>query len=217
MGYPGPDVPSIKAYWCIDTHRMDYLVGGMTRWDKLKAFDYVFAAQKDAAEKLKCPWLPLAFDPAAWRCLPGTKKKFDWCFVANMNTPSRRDLVARLTSLFPCCFTGQAYGDEINAIYNQSRLVLNLTVGNDVNMRFFEAQATGSPLITNRPENGEDLLFDNVIYYQSAGDLEAKMAELLKRSPQDLESIGIRQRERVLADHTYSHRMEQMLRTWQLD
>ena len=82
LAYPGPPVTAPTAYWCIDVHRMETMSGGpLNRWDKIKGFRYVFSAQRDMAQKLGVPWLPLAYDPAALRPLADCKKEWDWCFV----------------------------------------------------------------------------------------------------------------------------------------
>lgn len=211
IGYPAPPVPAPKAYWCIDTHRMEIMVGGWTRWQKMQEFDQVFAAQKDGAEKIGAPWLPLAFNDKLWRKLEGCKKLYDWCFIGNMNDPKRRRITELLERSYPACFVGQAAGEEMNLIYNQSRIALNITLSNDVNMRFFESQGTGAPLMSNRVNNGEDLLFESVLYYEDEDDLLRLMDEHLRAEPRALQELGDRQRRHVLEHHTYRRRMRQLL------
>lgn len=53
IGYPVLDAGIPRVYWCIDTTRMDDpLIGGGTRWDRVKRFDHVFYAQRDRAAEL---------------------------------------------------------------------------------------------------------------------------------------------------------------------
>ena len=210
LAYPAPNVAGKKAYWCIDVHRMDAMVGGMTRLEKMRGFDAVFSAQKDMAVKLGLPWLPLACDERLWRRLPQAANRYDWCFVGNLHTPERRELFARLAARFPRCFVGNAYGRDQNAVYNASTLSLNLTVGNDVNMRFFEAQAAGGTLVSNRPGNGEDELFSHVAYYDDPDSLMALMAELLA-NPRQAKTLGYNQWRETTARHTYALRMRTLL------
>lgn len=210
IAYPAPEIAGKKAYWCIDVHRMDAMVGGMTRLEKMRGFDMVFSAQKDMAETLGIPWLPLACDERLWRRLPKAENRYDWCFVGNLHTPERRALFSRLAERFPRCFVGQAYGREQNAIYNAATLILNLTVGNDVNMRFFEAQAAGGTLLSNRPGNGEDALFSHVLYYDGFDALIAHMERLLADPPR-AKTIGYEQWREVAARHTYARRMQELL------
>uniref|UniRef100_I2Q2L5 Spore protein YkvP/CgeB glycosyl transferase-like domain-containing protein n=1 Tax=Desulfovibrio sp. U5L TaxID=596152 RepID=I2Q2L5_9BACT len=210
IAYPAPEIAGKKAYWCIDVHRMDDMVGGMTRLEKMRGFDMVFSAQKDMATKLGVPWLPLACDERIWRLQPKAENRYDWCFVGNLHTPERRALFARLAERFPRCFVGNAYGREQNTIYNGSTLILNLTVGNDVNMRFFEAQAAGGSLVSNRPGNGEDELFSHILYYDACDTLISLMAELLA-DRRRVKTIGYNQWQETTSRHTYAVRMQKLL------
>src|SRR5262245_45861712 len=53
--------PQPRAYWASDTH-----LGFDYRRDWAAQFDYVFCAQRDAAERLKAVWLPHAVEPQAY-------------------------------------------------------------------------------------------------------------------------------------------------------
>jgi hypothetical protein len=210
LGYPGPPTDRLKAYWCIDTHRMDRMVGAMTRYEKMRDFDVVFAAQRDMAERLGAVWLPLACDARRWHRMAGVAKIHDWCFVGNLPTEERRGAVAALQKAHPNGFVGQVYGPGQNRVYNASRLILNISIENDVNMRFFEAQAAGGPLLSNRPGNGEDELFSDVFYYDAPEALPERVAELLA-DPKGLALAAHAQWKNVLARHTYDHRMATLL------
>lgn len=211
LAYPGPQAGVPSAYWCIDVHRMDRMVGGpLTRWEKIKAFDRAFSAQRDMAEKLGLPWLPLAYDPAVIHPLDGCDKIHDWCFIGNPVTPQRVAAVEHLKARVPNAFVGRSYGEEMNRIYNQSRIAINLSIGNDVNMRFFEVQGSGTPLLSSRPGNGEDQIFDGVLYFESPDELPDRVAALLAQ-PQLLAAAAQRQLQRVRAQHTYVVRMRQLI------
>jgi len=211
IAYPTPAFNAPSAYWCIDVHRMDQMYGGpLTRWQKMQPFGRVFSAQKDMAVKLRIPWLPLAYDPGVMFPIDGCAKVFDWCFIGNFVGPERMAVIERLRAAVPNAFVGQAYGPDMNRIYNQSRVAVNYSVGNDVNMRFFEVQATGTPLLSNRPNNGEDELFDQVLYYESPEELPRQLMKLLE-SPEELAGAGRRQLNQVSGSHTYVARMKQLL------
>ncbi len=55
LSYPGPINYHPSVYWCIDTHRLNNMSGGWSRFKKMEGFDYVFAAQKDGSKKLNIP------------------------------------------------------------------------------------------------------------------------------------------------------------------
>ena len=208
FAYPGPPVPKeISAYWCIDTHRMELMAGGnLTRWQKIKHFGHVFMAQKDRAEEIGHVWLPLGYDPDISRSL-NLEKVYDWCFVGSLNSPIRNSYIPILRDKFPNCYVGQAEPIEMNHIYNQSRVVLNLPSLNDLNMRFFEAVASGSLCLSKRITNGIDEIFGNsIILFDNARDMCAKMNDILR-----FYNFYVPRTKRDWLDHTYDSRMAKMI------
>ncbi len=214
MPYPAPVTRSPKAYWLIDSHRMREMAfpGPVsTRWQKLQGFDHVLCAQKDMANLLDAPWIPLALDTSVCRPL-GIEKKYDWCFVGRMHSLRRKATIAALQACFPDrSFVGEARGEEYNRILNASRVALNVPLANDVNQRFFEVQGTGTPLLTAQTGNGDEELSPDVATYDSIEDCLLKLGLLLHRPPAELAAMGERQRGMVLRDHTYETRVRQML------
>jgi hypothetical protein len=207
VDHPVPVTSCPKYYWCIDTHRMDEMTGPGTRFERITRFERTFFAQRDRARELGGPWLPLAHDPAVYHPLE-LPKLYDWCFIGNLS-PRRAALCAELRSEFPGCFVGNAYGEDANRIYNQSRLALNVTLANDVNMRFFEAQATSALMLTNPCENGELELFGALELWNDGAECKALMrrwlaapAELARRVTQQLAAAS---------RHSYRARMEELL------
>jgi hypothetical protein len=212
LAYPSPETDAPRAYWCIDVHRMENMAGGpMTRWEKIKGFGHVFSAQRDMAEKLGVAWLPLAYDPAVIHPLDGCDKVYDWCFIGNPVNRERMAAIARLRARVPNAFAGQAYGEEMNRIYNQSRVAINLSIGNDINMRFFEVQGSGTPLLSSRVGNGEEEIFDGVLYFESPEELPDRIVALLGQ-PELLAAAAQRQLARVKTRHTYIVRMRELLK-----
>jgi 2-polyprenyl-3-methyl-5-hydroxy-6-metoxy-1,4-benzoquinol methylase len=214
LHYQLPDDLRPSAWWAIDTH-LDFA------WclNKARPFDFVFAAQRDGAQRLRqegiasALWLPLACDPE----LHGqreTAKQFDVCFVGNLFAGPRADLLDRIQRRFPNTFVGQRYFEEMAQTYSASRIVFNRSIRNDVNMRVFEALASGSLLMTNDlTENGQAEMFRDGVHlatYQDAEDLLDKVRFYLAREGVR-ERIAAAGRQEVLARHTYRHRMETLL------
>jgi 2-polyprenyl-3-methyl-5-hydroxy-6-metoxy-1,4-benzoquinol methylase len=146
---------------------------------------------------------------------PKFAKRFDVCFVGNLIPGPRVDLVRLIQQHFKDVFVGQAYFEEMAAIYAASRIVFNRSVKNDVNMRVFEALASGSLLFTNDlADNGQAELFRDGVHlatYSDGRDLLDKLRYYLRRDDVR-EKIAAAGREEVLAKHTYRHRMEEILR-----
>ncbi|ACL64767.1 methyltransferase FkbM family [Anaeromyxobacter dehalogenans 2CP-1] len=217
LAYPGPvGLGAPSAYYCIDTHRLGAPLAGGTllRPEKARDFDHVFSAQRDGVDLLArrgiaARWLPLAYDPARLAPDPAQPKQIDWCFLG---TPlgDRPRICRDLARRFPSCVFGQAYGEAALRIYQQSRIILNLPVGNDVNMRFFEALGAGGLLIGGAVHNGEDELVDGLVRFDDPAELPA----LVERWLADAEGravLAAEQQRAVAGRHTYAQRMRQLL------
>jgi hypothetical protein len=204
------------AYWAIDTH-LDFA----RSLERSRAFDFVFAAQRDGAQRLKAEgistaqWLPLACDRSVHR-RHEVPKRFDVCFVGNLFPGPRADCVAQIQSRYPNNFVGQSYFANMAHIYSESRIVFNRSLGNDVNMRVFEALACGSLLLTNDlSENGQTELFQDGVHlatYAGPHEMLEKIAWYLEHT-EVREKIAAQGQAQVVAHHTYRHRMQQLLGT----
>ncbi|MBI3463241.1 MAG: glycosyltransferase, partial [Planctomycetes bacterium] len=214
LDYPLPPEFRPSAWWAIDTH-IDFERCLAVAGD----FDFVFAAQKDGAERLRdagiesATWLPLACDPAI-HCKHEVQREFDVCFVGNEFPGPRADLLGTIQRKFLKTFVGQRYMDQMAKTYSASRIVFNRSVRNDINMRVFEALACGSLLITNDLcDNGQSELFRSGVHletYRDADELTDKIRYYLAHDD-TRERIAAAGRQEVLARHTYRHRMERIL------
>ena len=112
--------------------------------------------------------------------------------------------------------------DEIVRIYNSSRINVNLhsssyhkginPFGDFVNPRTFEIMAcSGFQLVDRR--SGLDGLFEEgeeVVIFDDLNDLRQKIEYYLK-NPEEANRIAENGKQRVMKDHTYEKRMEEML------
>lgn len=202
------------AWWAIDTH-LNYQYCR----DRARDFDFVFTAQRDAADRFigeglsdTC-WLPLACDPEFHR-KHDVAKEFDTCFVGHVFDGPRADLLRLLQQHFPNSFVGQRFFDEMAQTYSSSRTVFNRSIRNDINMRVFEALACGSLLLTNDlTENGQDGLAQDGVHLATYGGPEELLDKLrfyLARE-NTREAIAAAGRAFALDRHTYQHRMAALL------
>ena len=215
-----PPELSPRACWAIDTH-MDF------DWNLRRAreFDYLFAAQRDGAERLReegidrCQWLPLACDPGIHRPY-ASENEFDVCFVGNLVQGKRLQLLRVIQRYFPRHFVGQAYFEEMARIYSQSHVAFNRSVKNDLNMRVFEALGCGTLLLTNDlADHGQGELFRDGVHlatYRDAEELVDKIRFYLAKSTAR-ERIAQAGRREVVENHTYRHRMQAILSTVEAD
>jgi O-antigen biosynthesis protein len=127
----------------------------------------------------------------------------------------RLHLVRLIERKFKNVHVGQAYFEEMAKIYSSSRVVFNRSVKNDVNMRVFEALASGSLLMTNDlAANGQAELFRDGVQlatYRDGHDLVDKLHFYLDREAVR-EKMAAAGRAEVLAKHTYEHRLEKILK-----
>ena len=204
------------AWWAIDTH-LDF------DWyaEKGVDFDFVFAAQRDGAERLRSvgicsvAWLPLACDPEIHRP-HNVVPEYNLCFVGHMFPGERERLVRELARRFAPMFVGRAFFDDMARTYSQSRIVFNRSIRNDINMRVFEALACGSLLVTNDlTDNGQEELFRNgrhLVTYSNDAELIDRVDHYLSH-PDERLAVAARGRMEVVEKHTYRHRMQTILDT----
>jgi len=240
----GWECPHPCAFYAIDTH-----LGYDFRLRKAKEFDYVFTAQRGGAEKMRedgidnATWLPLACSPQPQHNLAemlvhpeieklggkeGLDKRYDFAFVGYMQDPpkepgyhNRTDYLDTLFTAFPNSWLSfNVFFEDMAVRFIRARLGFNISVRNDLNMRFFEVLSTGTCLLTNTDVEGiEELGFEEGIDFIGY-DGEEDMIERAKwglENPMEREAIAQRGHEKVRAHHTYSHRMTKLFETCGFD
>lgn len=101
------------------------------------------------------------------------------------------------------------------AFYNEQEFTLNITrddmkqAGYSPSVRLFEAAACGTPIISDYWPGLETLLEPNkeILISNSAQDTVHYLTEI---TPQTRAAMGARARERILAEHTASHRAAEL-------
>lgn len=213
LGYRLPDVHPL-AWWAIDTH-LD-----MSRClARARDADFVFAAQRDGVERFQqagiesATWLPLACSPDV-HCKHDVPKQWDVCFVGHLFPGPRIELLQLIQKHFPRSFVGQQFFTEMVRTFSESRIVFNRSIVNDVNMRVFEALASGSLLLTNDlSSNGQDELFQDgkhLVTYRDPQELLEKIRFCLTNE-EAREKIAAAGRKEAITKHTYKNRMETIL------
>lgn len=180
-------------------------------------FDYVFISQKDWIEKFRINgmknvfWLTHACDPA----LHGgdrRKKTHDVTFIGTL-TPERQEALNRLSARFNV-HCERSFGKKAADAYAQSKIVFNMSSRGEINMRVFEALASGSFLITDRSDaSGLTELFrdgEHLAYYGSDEELYDRIGYYLRHEQEreDIAQAGMRE---VMENHTYGKRVEAMI------
>jgi hypothetical protein len=142
---------AMSGAYLIDTHR-----GFRWRAALANAFDCVFTAQLPAAQHLKgrgaaAEWLPLAAPREL--CAPGpdlADRPYDVAFVGQAPPGSFRatllEALKQATNVAPV--TGRLEPAEMMDVYRSARVVINVPINDDLNMRAFEAPGARALMVT---------------------------------------------------------------------
>jgi hypothetical protein len=198
-----------SVYICSDAH-----IGFDYRVNKAKEFDYVFCNQvramhEFAEEGVEAMFLPHAVEPKAYPNHPVAIKKYDIGFVGFATFLKRAEMLDKIFWNFPNFFFGQRLFEEAAEIFRKSRIVFNTCAVDDLNMRLFEATATGSFLLTEWcPTIGK--VFEDgkhLVTYKTMDEAIEKAKYYLEHED-EREAIAKAGMEHTLANHTYQHRVK---------
>ena len=206
-------LPCLTIAYLIDVHQDLH-----SRLQMAQFFDAVFIAQKEfvsAFRQAGCRyvnWLPLACD-AETHNANSKARPYDVGFVGQlgMRGSQRYDT---LSSVLPKYRTNDYLKyyppREMGAVYGQSKIVLNASINSDVNMRVFEAMASGALLVTDRIGHGLSELFEegtHYIGYSTISEALERIGYFLEKSA-ERERIARAGQQVVLKNHTYLCRWE---------
>lgn len=109
------------------------------------------------------------------------------------------------------------YYDELPQVYGAAAINFNATslqMKAAVNQRIFDAPAAGGFVLTDFREQLAELfqLEEEVAYFREPGEIP-ELARFYLKHPQIREKMTGKARRRVLAEHTYRHRVTVMLET----
>ena len=214
LPYQPQTPPKPNIYITSDTH-----LGFDYRLSRAREFDWVFCNQLRATEEFiaagipadRCMWLPHAAEPLAY---PKKEmiKKYDVGFVGNVGDWNRVEFLDRMFKEFPNFFYGKRLFEEAAEIYSQSKIVLNISIKDDINMRVFEALSTGSFLLTNELPTLHHLFKDGVhlVTYKTHDEAVEKARYYIEHEA-EREAIAEAGHKEFMAKHTYEHRLKMVL------
>tara|TARA_R110000787_G_scaffold66660_3_gene149555 strand:+ start:259 stop:1077 length:819 start_codon:yes stop_codon:yes gene_type:complete len=231
------EAPENSAYYAIDTH-----LGYDFRKEKAKQFKYVYCAQKEGAARMRddgvpqALWLPLACNHMAHPNYsemanhPGKdsilgswtlEKEWDVGFVGFLGRSKEEDQNCRvewLNHLFGrfcnSWFASNCFFENMAVRYIRSRVGYNISIKNDLNMRFFEVMSSGTCLLTNTTVDGiEDLGFEEGVDFlgYATKDEMIDKAQWALDNPMEREAIAKSGHEKCRKFHTYELRMKKII------
>jgi O-antigen biosynthesis protein len=201
------------VYWASDTH-----LGYDYRLQCAKQADIAFFAQKRGVEDAKRDgvanplWLPHAVEPIAYPKFDLASKQYDVCFVGHINSGNRVNALDKLFKTYPNFYYGQRLFEEASRKYAESKIVFNISMVDDLNMRTFEAMASGSMLMTNWIPTIEEHFEDgkHLVLYRNDDEMVEKARYYLEHD-EERERIAQAGYEEVMKNHTIDKRVETML------
>ena len=210
---PLPERLRPSAFYAIDTHLPH-------SWKKIRRtagwYDLVFCCHRDGAVRLpRAEWLPVACDPDL-HGPTGQLPAWDIGFVGTEGGIPRKFYLQALAERYPNSRIVQVPYTDMASIYSQSRIGFNYAISNDVNMRLFEVLAARTLLVTNALA-GDDLQrlgLDegrHLATFRTPAELFERIDHFL-RHPEEARRIAQAGHEVVVRQHTYVHRMRQLLR-----
>lgn len=229
LGYQDFEMPKPSIYVTSDTH-----LGYDYRLSRAKRCDWVFCNQEQAVQDFvrdgvpsdRCFWLPHAFDPLAyspgifdkekndWNREAVASKKYDVCFIGNLNDENRVRHLDRLFKEFPNFYWGVQRFHEAAEKFNQSRIVFNVSARGELNMRMFEALGTGALLLSDKLPPGQNVFKSGIHYAGYRGmDEMIEKAHYYLDHPEEAAIIARQGYEEAISKHTYVHRVLTVLDT----
>tara|TARA_R110000744_G_scaffold251492_2_gene367405 strand:- start:1752 stop:2654 length:903 start_codon:yes stop_codon:yes gene_type:complete len=229
------EVPSgtPSACWLVDTH-----LGWEQRLEWASHFDNVFTAQKEGAERMRdyglpAMWLPLACHPSVDPCIAEMVEAreytqydapdFDLAFVGFLNrgaggdskSHDRVEYLDHVMKAFPNSWLAfNKFFVDAAKIYHNARVGFNISIRDDLNMRFFETLSYGTALVTNTDVVGiDDLGFQEGIHYIGYKGLEEAVERIQWALDNPMERLSIARAGHTLArsSHTYKDRIDTLL------
>jgi hypothetical protein len=203
------------AAYCLDSVLNDYWLIPLT-----KLFDFVYVDQLASVAKFRkngvpAKWLPLCVSQGDFR--GETEKKHFLTFVGR-TTPhrvKRNNLLAFIGNHYPVHVVQGISSTEMQDLFAASRVVLNENFFSGLNLRFFQALASGALLLSERGGYGVSRYFRDGVHYVGYGphDILATLGRL-QNDPDSFAGIAARGQEACRAGHTSLHRALTILEDW---
>lgn len=224
------EIPHPNVYWAFDTHIDEK--GYQYRLNRAKQFDQVYLCHdfkiadfiRDGIDPKKISYMPCAAEDTCYKPYP-IMPKWDWSFIGFLHSEFRVDLVDRFIREFGLGdkgylgwripeFKGHCVLDDTAKKFSRSRIILNTSIKNDLNMRTFEAMACKQLLLTQDvpPIHGLFKYGEHLVTFKTI-DQAVELARELLADPERRKAIAEAGYKEILAKHTYNHRVREILKT----
>lgn len=236
--------PTLIGWWVEREERVAEAVreAGFFAW-----YFFISRAATEAMVQAGFPnasYLSHVVNPERFHHVPEIEKKYDVCFVGNWS-PYRQSQLEEVIKLTPnVAIYGRKWrrnnltnrhilaavkgrwidGEPLNTLYNQSRIVLNVTnwgrgagkARSGMNMRIFEVPASGAFLLTDESRELEEFLQpgEHIGTYGEQAKLQAQVRHYLA-APDERQAIARQGCEHVRANYTYDFVAKKIVEVYQ--
>jgi hypothetical protein len=178
-------------------------------------FDKVYCAQKNHVQEMATftsdvEWLPLCYTGENCRFTSWSMRTFDISFVGTLDTTKNPSRVTFFEKLRESGLNVTIVQGRFEHLYNNSKIVINQSVNDDLNLRFFEAPACGALLLTDRLSHSmDDILIpgEDFLIYES-GDVDSVLEKVqwVRNNPVPAEKMAYRAFLKINSKHLEIHR-----------
>ena len=209
--------------------------------DFLKAYDVILTSFPHFVPRFRemgvaSDYFKIGFDTRALDIVQGTKQDVPVSFVGGISRHHGKaiPLLERLAVQTPIQFFGygadslshsspirrkhhgEVWGHDMYRALARSRMTLNRHINvaenNANNMRLYEATGVGALLITDMKDNlGELFAIGKEVVTYSSADEAVEVINYYLDHPEEAQTIAKAGQARTLREHTYRHRMEELL------
>ena len=195
------------AAYCVDSPLNEYWLVPLSKLFDLVYVDQLSSVGKFRKSGVQARWLPLCVSEADFR--PAMDKEHLITFVGRV-TPQRAkraNLIRHLSSRFPVKILDNISVPRMLDVFASSRIVLNENFFSGLNLRFFQALASGSLLLTERGGYGVRRHFQEGRHYvgYSPGEILEKIARI-EQSYDEFAPVAAHAQEECRARHTSESR-----------
>jgi hypothetical protein len=227
-------IQCLKIIYLIDTHISEFqlnhrlllssffdciFINHKQHLNEFKKFKYSNSNKKKGTNDIH--WLPLACDPELHYKNIKNKRNYDIAFVGQIG-PSISFRHKFLKKIFfsdnltniEKKYTNGISDKLMSKIYGNSKIVPNVSINEDINMRYYETMAAGCLLLTNKIKNsGVDKLFtENIDYVSYSNERDAiKKIKFYLKNPLKRIKISKNGQKKVLAYNTYENRLKDII------
>lgn len=208
-----------KVWYSVDVHLHH-------NWHKHFAvvFDKVFCAQSNYISFMSeftsdVEWLPVFCLGAYTDFIPWEKREHFISFVGTMNIKTNPQRIELFEQIKKSGIDVVIANGRCEPVYSNSKIVINQSVADDLNLRFFEATGCGALLITDRLTHSmnEILVPDEDYLIYEHGDSKDLIDKInwVRAHDSEAAEMASRAQSKILKNHLEIHRAVKVLEWYQ--